>query len=65
MAERLTEGRTLYAAHRAYVGLVPVASNLLDPTWNLPWEELSWDEQDEWEAKADELNEARRDSYDT
>lgn len=50
----LYEPETMYAAarelHEAYLKV------------SLPsWEELSWDDKDDWQARADELNEARED----
>lgn len=52
--ERITDGRSLFEITATYAEAVQIPSTL-------SWEELPWNDQDAWEARADEINESRRD----
>ncbi len=60
--EPALDGRELYETTVVYAGLAATGDQLLHPEkYVLPeWEKLTWQEQDAWQARADELNEARR-----
>lgn len=51
--ERAVSGRVLYEA------TVDAAAQWTK-AFHTSWDDLTWSERDEWEAKADELNESRR-----
>lgn len=48
----MIEAEELYEAHR-------VSSEVYLGEFMVPWTQLSWPQRDMWQAKADELNEAR------
>lgn len=55
--EKALDGKTLYEATMdAYGGSCDIGLPALS------WENLTWNEKDNWQAKADELNEARREN---